>query len=203
MPAARIGARSQTDLSLRSHAGESPTLPLSTAWGRPAISVISDGRSSSSPVMSTTTQMDSDRRMLSFSARMPGTNTPRRPARRRSKTRRDRLIDRRTWTWACRPNFASSPVVDGGPGSPPLTRPGHQRKGSQFYQEPSITCARCGKEHIEYDVHYHCSTCSNGTWDICLDCYRAGKGCLHWFGFGNLAWQKWRERPASRRHAAS
>ncbi|OHW93327.1 RING finger domain-containing protein, partial [Colletotrichum incanum] len=91
----------------------------------------------------------------------------------------------------------SGPVGLGlGIGSP--TTPGHQRTRSQLYPEPSITCARCAKQHIEYELHYNCSICASGNWNICLDCYRSGKGCLHWFGFGYGAWAKWEKA----RHAA-
>ena len=68
---------------------------------------------------------------------------------------------------------------------------GHHRSRSQLYPEPSITCARCRKTHIEYELHYNCHICSDGQWNICLDCYRAGKGCQYWFGFGYGAWTKW------------
>ncbi|KAF2875266.1 hypothetical protein BDV95DRAFT_591978 [Massariosphaeria phaeospora] len=38
------------------------------------------------------------------------------------------------------------------------------------YPEPQISCNGCGKEHIEYDLHYNCSRCD--------------RGCRHWYGFG-------------------
>ncbi|KAL1903548.1 hypothetical protein Sste5346_000176 [Sporothrix stenoceras] len=73
---------------------------------------------------------------------------------------------------------------------------GHRRQGSTLYPEPDISCARCNRQHIEYDLHYNCSICSMGNWNICLDCYRAGKGCQHWFGFGYSAWHKWEKKAA-------
>lgn len=73
----------------------------------------------------------------------------------------------------------------------PTTSGGHQRSRSQLYPEPSIACARCRKAHIEYELHYNCHICSDGQWNICLDCYRTGKGCQYWFGFGYGAWTKW------------
>jgi len=94
-----------------------------------------------------------------------------------------------------RANFALSSVRYDDLATSPATSPaGHQRTGSQYYKEPSITCSRCFREHIEYEVHYNCSQCNRGTWNICLDCYRGAKGCLHWFGFGDAAWQKWENR---------
>ncbi|KAG4034400.1 hypothetical protein MFRU_003g03650 [Monilinia fructicola] len=65
------------------------------------------------------------------------------------------------------------------------------RPRTQLYPEPSIPCRRCQKTHIEYELHYNCATCSRGNYNICLSCYRAGAGCLHWFGFGYSAWASW------------
>ncbi|KAF7904505.1 hypothetical protein EAF00_001839 [Botryotinia globosa] len=65
------------------------------------------------------------------------------------------------------------------------------RPRTQLYPEPSILCRRCQKTHIEYEVHYNCSTCLRGNYNICLSCYRSGAGCLHWFGFGYSAWTNW------------
>lgn len=65
-----------------------------------------------------------------------------------------------------------------------------------LYSEPHITCKRCGKDHIEHELHFHCSRCDDGDYDICLRCYRSGKGCKHWFGFGWTAWALYeRDRP--------
>jgi len=134
--------------------------------------------------------------VLPFSARMPtSVNSPPSPnigafenSGARTVERADRPPD---LDLSMQANFGSSPVTLDGPGSPSASRPGHQRKVSTFYKEPAITCKRCQREHIEYEIHYNCKICSDGNWNICLDCYRAGKGCLHWFGFGNSAWQKW------------
>ncbi|OCL14819.1 hypothetical protein AOQ84DRAFT_435406 [Glonium stellatum] len=63
------------------------------------------------------------------------------------------------------------------------------------YNEPNLSCNRCGKQHIEYDLHYNCSRCDNGKYNLCLSCYRQSKGCKHWYGFGYAAWQRY-ERQA-------
>ncbi|KEF60201.1 uncharacterized protein A1O9_05051 [Exophiala aquamarina CBS 119918] len=52
------------------------------------------------------------------------------------------------------------------------------------FDEPSISCARCARENIQYEVHKHCGPCEL---NICMTCYRAGRGCNHWFGFGHAA----------------
>ncbi|KAH8896514.1 hypothetical protein GQ53DRAFT_714229 [Thozetella sp. PMI_491] len=58
---------------------------------------------------------------------------------------------------------------------------------------PSITCSRCSRVGIERELHYSCDICNGGKWSLCLKCYRAGNGCLHWFGFGQRAWVKWEQ----------
>lgn len=40
------------------------------------------------------------------------------------------------------------------------------------YVEPSISCDRCGKADIQYDVHKQCSKCKDPTYRLCLQCYR-------------------------------
>ncbi|KAI9646533.1 hypothetical protein NHQ30_004526 [Ciborinia camelliae] len=71
------------------------------------------------------------------------------------------------------------------------------RPRTQLYPEPSIACRRCQKTHIEYELHYNCSTCLRGNYNICLPCYRSGAGCLHWFGFGYSAWANWENQMQS------
>ncbi|PQE12054.1 hypothetical protein CJF31_00000206 [Rutstroemia sp. NJR-2017a BVV2] len=71
------------------------------------------------------------------------------------------------------------------------------RPRSQLYPEPSISCRRCSKPHIEYDLHYNCALCLRGNYNICLSCYRSGAGCLHWFGFGYSAWTNWENQTQS------
>ncbi|RDL35375.1 uncharacterized protein BP5553_07306 [Venustampulla echinocandica] len=65
------------------------------------------------------------------------------------------------------------------------------RSRAPLYPEPSLTCARCSKVHIEYELHYNCGICRGENYNICLSCFRSGKGCLHWFGFGYAAWSRW------------
>ncbi|KAK4650740.1 hypothetical protein QC762_710220 [Podospora pseudocomata] len=74
--------------------------------------------------------------------------------------------------------------------SPPLASP--RRAQPVWYKEPLIQCNHCSREHIQYDLHYNCNLCHEGNWNICLDCYRRGKGCLHFFGYGPNALQKWK-----------
>lgn len=52
---------------------------------------------------------------------------------------------------------------------------------------PSVSCSRCGTPNLQHSVHYHCDSCNSGHYNLCLSCYRAGKGCLYWYGFGYAA----------------
>jgi Zinc finger, C3HC4 type (RING finger) len=63
------------------------------------------------------------------------------------------------------------------------------------FEEPSISCARCSRPDIQYEVHKHCSPCAM---DLCSRCYRAGRGCNHWFGFGRTAIVKFEASAPSR-----
>ena len=99
-------------------------------------------------------------------------------------------------------NFTSTGTSSSSPSSPGPLSPGFGSAGSGSspnqravarprYKEPFITCDGCKREHIEYELHFNCSICHGGEWNICLDCWRRRKGCLHWFGFGKAAWDKW------------
>lgn len=62
------------------------------------------------------------------------------------------------------------------------------------YSEPSISCDRCDKPNLEYELHENCATCSDGKYNLCLRCYRTSRGCLHWFGFGPAAMQRYQQQ---------
>ncbi|KAF5501003.1 E3 ubiquitin-protein ligase CHFR [Colletotrichum siamense] len=181
----RVATRSQTDLSTTTRTQSGDASAPRTVFG--------EARSSSTPSVPTT-QPPSDSptsRDLSFAGRAPTSALvsanfapsppiePLSPRIQRPNRPADLSIISQT---------LSSPVGLG-IGSP--NSPGHQRTRSQLYPEPSIACSRCAKQHIEYDLHYNCGICASGNWNICLECYRSGKGCLHWFGFGYGAWAKW------------
>ncbi|KAI1644546.1 uncharacterized protein F4817DRAFT_318703 [Daldinia loculata] len=180
----RPAARSQTDLTLR---------PQSTdpSARRPSVS---ESRSSSMPTTNAAGQPppgeNSRHRDLSFSARTSATQISRTPSPDPHSDDSSMEHPKR----ARRPSSLvapQSPLPSLGLISSPSHQTHHQRTKSQFYQEPSITCARCERPHIEYELHYNCSRCANGTWNICLSCYRSGKGCEHWFGFGYAAFKNW------------
>ena len=189
----RPAARSQTDLTLRSQSSDS-------AHRRPSLA---DGRSTSMPVEnpsrgpSSGTQSGNETRDLSFSGRASAAQASQNPVPQPLFSSADDSGSER----AKRRRRPSSLVVPQSPlpslglmNSP--TQRTHQSR-SQFYPEPSITCSRCRRNHIEYEIHYNCAQCASGKWNICLECYREGKGCLHWFGFGYAALANWERQRAA------
>ncbi|KAL4952664.1 hypothetical protein BDW69DRAFT_195449 [Aspergillus filifer] len=68
-----------------------------------------------------------------------------------------------------------------GPARPSSSRSNTQPTSS--HPEPSISCDRCGKSNIQYDLHKTCLQCKDGNYHLCLRCYRLGRGCLEWKGF--------------------
>jgi len=67
---------------------------------------------------------------------------------------------------------------------PSSSRSDVPRESPTLYPEPSISCDRCNRPDIQYDLYKNCPRCNV---NLCLRCYRTGRGCLHWFGFGPSA----------------
>ena len=65
------------------------------------------------------------------------------------------------------------------------------------YAEPSICCERCGKANLEHELHMNCDKCIEGRYNLCLRCWRLGRGCLHWYGFGHNAMVRWDKESSS------
>ncbi|KAE8450179.1 hypothetical protein EG329_006960 [Mollisiaceae sp. DMI_Dod_QoI] len=214
-PQARPAARSQTDLSNRPQSATFPSpRPVVSAAARsttdpivaqaaqpaelPALESRSRASSNSSPRLRTAARMEDS---ATYVAR---------------NERKTRVPPDNIFVPSAGPSAISSSIADQSLVPAPLSprgmqsgslsdrahalssgsRPGSSssvasRNRSQLYPEPSITCNRCAKPHIEYELHYNCGICHNGNWNICLECYRSGAGCLHWFGFGQAAWAKW------------
>ena len=72
--------------------------------------------------------------------------------------------------------------------------PMYTRDMISTYLEPFISCGRCGKQGIQYELHWNCSKCHEGKYNLCLRCYRTGRGCLYWYGFGYRALQRYRSQ---------
>lgn len=218
-PEPRPAARSQTDLTLRTQTTESPAFRPSISEGRS--SSTPSMPSSAPPPPPTDLSAETSSNNASFASRVPQGNpavsrssTPpeavssgRSTATHRSSTPPEVVpAGRSTATHqsstppesvlgrsAASHRPADLAIVHSAVASPMSspTTPGHQRTRSQLFPEPSIACSRCQRPHIEYEVHYNCVECAAGQWNLCLDCYRRGKGCLYWFGFGYGAWNKW------------
>ncbi|PWY71722.1 hypothetical protein BO70DRAFT_382034 [Aspergillus heteromorphus CBS 117.55] len=81
----------------------------------------------------------------------------------------------------------------GGPSRPESrSRPSSSRSNAPprsaiSFTEPSISCDRCSKPNIQYELHKKCLKCKDGEYYLCLRCYRTGRGCLDWPGFGASA----------------
>jgi hypothetical protein len=183
--AARIPPRAATDLSIQ------------TREATATRSILNDTRSTSSPIISST-QRSPELASLPFASRVPQPKPQSHP---NSTTQSPFTTPPQSSSSRFPENRRSLPPTDLAMVSSVMASfssasatPQHKRSPSQLHAEPSVTCSRCNKEHIEYELHYNCKTCAAGNWNICLKCYRTGKGCQHWFGFGYAAWNKWEER---------
>lgn len=189
----RVGSRAQTDLTSRAAAVDSHVR-------RPSMGI--EVRSSSSPTSATApvSRMDSPRnRELPFSARAAGGLGAIAQAETRSSSSSSRQRSSRPPAIDVRPESPTLGSVSA-PISPTLVSPpppSPPRPQLPRYKEPFINCNTCNKEHIEYELHFNCYRCHNGEWNICLDCWRRRKGCLHWFGFGSAAWARWEKQNLS------
>ncbi|KIW02140.1 uncharacterized protein PV09_06626 [Verruconis gallopava] len=70
-----------------------------------------------------------------------------------------------------------------------------------LHTEPSISCSKCAKEHIEFEVHYNCPKCSTESqpYNICKSCFRHGMdNCQGWLGFGSAAMRVYESRMHSK-----
>lgn len=191
----RPASRSQTDVTLRAQSSD----PSSR---RPSIA---DGRSTSSPIethsraQSLGGQLVAGTRDLSFSERASvgaaGSQSPvPAPLFSPSDDSGGERTKRRRPSNSVAPQ---SPLPSLGLVPSPAHRTHHQRSRSHYYPEPSITCSSCQRRHIEYEIHYNCARCDSGQWNICQKCYREGKGCRHWYGFGHAALKKWERHRAT------
>lgn len=74
-----------------------------------------------------------------------------------------------------------------------------QTKGADLL----ISCNRCNKLNLERELHLNCSLCLLGKFNLCMRCYLRGVGCLHWFGFGHAATQRYERQTSLDAHSAN
>lgn len=66
---------------------------------------------------------------------------------------------------------------------PSSSRSNVSQSSSSLYVEPSVSCDRCGRTDIQYDLYKNCTRCKGGKYNTCVRCYRLGRGCMRWSGF--------------------
>lgn len=205
----RTAARSATDLSHAPRSPQGPPLPRSSNRGGsgrsitdPDIETTDQRRRASEQVRTASGRSDAesapqrspeivDGALASEETRMATATAaqPRTPDQvPRSRNESSRIPRTRT-------EVASEPTSR--PSSFGPAAPGPGRTRTLLYPEPSISCNRCGRAGIQYELHYNCAQCDGGDYNLCLSCYRQGRGCKHWYGFGWAAWQNYeRQTPA-------
>lgn len=104
-------------------------------------------------------------------------------------------------TNATPPQQAVRPVVSTAAFAPEPVTP--ELTQNMIHPPPSISCSRCEKPQIQTKLHYNCSKCNDGNFNLCLQCYRAGQGCNHWFGFGLMAMYRYKDFAPPEGHSRS
>lgn len=184
---AQGAARLQTDLPTRTQSSEQTR-------GRPSLDI--DIRSSSTPTVATAIDSIQPRSVTAQSELLRSSGLPFRARVASAEARASAFTAQPGTGTSCRCEKRaiqpSNITTDSNRhSSPSLASP---RSRPHYYPEPSISCSSCGKQHIEYELHYNCQICEQGNWNLCLACYRRGKGCHYWFGFGYGAFMEWERR---------
>lgn len=186
-------SRSATDLSERPSSSRSHS--------RPHESVSQDRRISNQDHRRTERPTEGLRSASASSSSLPGnrenmpisTHIERRPV----PALPPRSSDSGHTNVAPRPNTSEHSQVPNARQTPPMTpnnnvtAPPPVVCAPSIFPEPLVVCNRCGARDIQYDPHWNCSRCHNGKYNLCLQCYRLGRGCLHWYGFGYAALQRY------------
>lgn len=193
-PEVRVGGRSQTDLEFRSNS-------MTSTSRRPTVPDARSASTSDVPTQNTPSISDSPQLIsLPFSARanVLSLSHPQEhssaPTETRPKLTRPRpreIVTSQPENQPGQDQAGSSRQAMGSVEEPQPAIVAPYMPRSPLFEEPTISCNSCGKETIQYELHYNCKHCHNGNWNICLSCYRLGRGCLHWFGFGYGGFAKW------------
>ena len=198
----RQAARSATDLSerprTRTNVRDRPSEPgrRTTDPERQCAADTPRGRSSQPGQTSTASATDHQQQMLSSrTGHRPAPTAPPEPTTPQHNAQVQPAPTSRQLVTAA--GQAPYPVNDVVPQETPMSAHSSHSSPPMRYPEPSVSCHRCGKADVEHELHFHCSRCSDGNFNICLRCYRTGKGCFHWFGFGNAASDRWERQARS------
>ncbi|KAF2714701.1 hypothetical protein K504DRAFT_486542 [Pleomassaria siparia CBS 279.74] len=171
-----LDGRQQFRNSLRAHSSSNPNSPRRLAFNIPA----SDSPTSTTAVVASLVSSPS-------TTSPPTTALPLPPNSRRitdpTANRQPRPANGNTLPITSPPTFSRSTTdpsaIEARSGASSTTS-----AAPILFPEPQISCNRCNKKNIEYELHYNCSRCDDGAYNLCLGCYRASKGCKHWYGFG-------------------
>ncbi|KAL2155950.1 hypothetical protein VTH82DRAFT_692 [Thermothelomyces myriococcoides] len=188
----RIGHRVQTEPVSRSR-----STTRDAHVRRPSAGI--DVRSASSPTSAAASRSRADspaNRGLSFSARTAAGSGSQSEGRSTPTSSRLRSSEQATPAPEIEPESPTPVSVSSPVGSPAVSshHTSSRRPHPHRYKEPNISCMRCNREHIEYEVHYNCSICNHGEWNVCLACWRRRQCCLHWFGYGWAARARWEKQ---------
>ncbi|KAL4752066.1 hypothetical protein BDW72DRAFT_172387 [Aspergillus terricola var. indicus] len=113
----------------------------------------------------------------------PPINSPRFTALTRNPSENPSSLRPRNGTSEISTNSSVVAEVNGPRSRPSSSRSNTLTQPANSYIEPSISCDRCGKANIQYELHKSCSRCKDGNYHLCLGCYRHGRGCFEWKGF--------------------
>ncbi|KAL3431082.1 hypothetical protein BDV09DRAFT_177173 [Aspergillus tetrazonus] len=113
----------------------------------------------------------------------PSINSPRPTTSTRNPSENPSSLRPRNGTSVISTNSSVAAEVNGPRSRPSSSRSNTLTQPANSYIEPSISCDRCGKANIQYELHKSCSRCKDGNYHLCLGCYRHGRGCLEWKGF--------------------
>ncbi|KAL6716792.1 hypothetical protein ACLMJK_004704 [Lecanora helva] len=200
------GYRRRTASETRRHTSPSPSSRASTETQRPAARSATDltsAASSTSNRRAPVQSLSSSGRRITDPENLPSQNRPRsnNPRSSRSPASRSQDSISQIESPAVIANSTTSPQHLS-PSIPISTTQGagaslqvqsqqsaNTRNSLSLYTEPSISCERCRKSSIEYELHWNCSICHGGNYNLCSSCYRSSFGCLHWAGFGGAAMQ--------------
>ena len=186
----RQAARSATDLSNRPQSSNPATRSATDLSGRPQSSsnqtvrprdISSSGRRTTDPA-----------NIVVSPPRTSNSDSPR--AASQNNQQRSRQID--SPRLAARAPSEQRTAASGSTSQPSAELP-ILSTAQITYLEPSISCERCGKTNLEYELHMNCDQCVEGRYNLCLRCWRLGRGCLHWYGFGHNAPVQWEKKSIS------